>query len=58
MEMTPRLGAAERGARGVELQCLPAASPPVPAAAQWLTYWVCACTLLLIEKVAWPVLYW
>lgn len=25
---------------------------------QWLTYWVCVCTLQVVEKLAWPVLYW
>jgi len=25
---------------------------------QWLTYWVCACTLQVVEKLAWPVLMW
>ncbi|GAB4823739.1 hypothetical protein N2152v2_010785 [Parachlorella kessleri] len=25
---------------------------------QWLTYWVVACTLQVVEKLAWPVLMW
>lgn len=25
---------------------------------QWLTYWVVVCTLMVLEKLLWPVLMW
>lgn len=30
----------------------------LPHLLQWLTYWVCGTTLLVLERLAWPLLCW